>query len=123
MQMHAISKQYGLEESIKLAINAGIDILCFSNNIQNTEQRNVDIVHSVIRKMVTSGEIKPERIDQSYRRIMKLKSKLTSSQSMLEFYQQEAAKEKLRGDKLQVKVDEMNAQDTGKKKKKKKRRS
>jgi beta-N-acetylhexosaminidase len=124
MQMHAISKQYGLEESIRLAINAGIDILCFSNNIQNTEQRNVDIVHDVIRKLVTSGEIKPERIDQSYRRIMKLKSKLRSSQSMLEFYQQDAAKEKLRADKLQMKIDEMNAQqDTGKKKKKKKRRS
>lgn len=123
MQMHAISKQYGLEESIKLAINAGIDILCFSNNIQNTEQRNVDIVHSIIRKMVTNGDIKPERIDQSYRRIMKLKSKLSTSQSMLQAYQQEAAKEKLRADKLQLKIDEMNKQpvDTGKKKKKKRR--
>lgn len=125
MQMHAISKMYSLEESIKLAINAGIDILCFSNNIQNTDQRNVDILHGVIRKLVTSGEIKRERIDQSYRRIMKLKSKLTAASSASEFYQQEAAKEKLRGDKLQVKVDELNAQlsDTGRKKKKKKKRS
>lgn len=122
MQMHAISKQYGLEESIKLAINAGIDILCFSNNIQNTEQRNVDIVHGIIKKMALSGEIKPGRIDQSYRRVMKLKSKL-NAQSMLEMYQTEAAREKLRADQLQMKLDEINAQPDTKKKKKKRRRS
>src|SRR5690606_24668153 len=33
MQMHAITKHYGLEEAIRMAINAGIDILTFSNNI------------------------------------------------------------------------------------------
>jgi beta-N-acetylhexosaminidase len=123
MQMHAISKQYGLEESIKLAVNAGIDILCFSNNIQNTEQRNVDIVHGIIKKMVLSGDIKRERIDQSYRRVMKLKAKLSTSQSALEMYQTQAAKEKLRADQLQMKLDQANAEPEGKKKKKKKKRS
>ncbi len=125
MQMHAISKQYGLEESVKLAINAGIDILCFSNNIQNTEQRNVDIVHGIIKKMVLSGDIKPERIDQSYRRIMKLKSKLANSESALQMYQEVAAREKLRADRLQQKVDELTSApaDNSKKKKKKKKRS
>jgi beta-N-acetylhexosaminidase len=124
MQMHAISKQYGLEECIKLSINAGIDILCFSNNIQNTEQRNVDIVHGIIRKLVLSGEIKPERIDQSYRRIMKLKSKLSDSQSQLQYYQAEAAKEKLRADQLQVQLEEAKKTPPpaeGRKKKKKNR--
>jgi beta-N-acetylhexosaminidase len=123
MQMHAISKQYGLEESVRLAINAGIDILCFSNNIQNTEQRNVDIVHGVIRKMVLKGEITPERIDQSYRRVMKLKSNLGTTQSALENYQIQAAKEKLRADQLQIKLDQLNIpapQDTTLKKKKRK---
>ena len=28
MQMHAITKQFGMEESIRLAVNAGVDILC-----------------------------------------------------------------------------------------------
>jgi len=123
MQMHAISKQYGLDESIKLAINAGIDILCFSNNIQNTDQRNVDIIHDVIRKLVINGDIKRERIDQSYHRIMRLKSKLATSQSALQMYQEVAAREKLRADRLQQKVDEMNAKpaDTGRRKKKKKK--
>ncbi|HEX8059493.1 MAG TPA: glycoside hydrolase family 3 N-terminal domain-containing protein [Cyclobacteriaceae bacterium] len=126
MQMHAITKQYGLEESIKLAINAGIDIMCFSNNIQNSDQRNVDIIHDVIRKLVGKGEITKERIDQSYHRVMRLKSKLSTTQSSLQMYQEVAAREKLRADQLQQKVDDMNskaAAGDGKKKKKKKRKS
>lgn len=125
MQMHAISKQYGLEESIKLAINAGIDILCFSNNIQNTDQRNVDIIHAAIKKMVLNGDITPERIDQSYHRIMKLKSRLGSNQSQLQMFQEVAAREKLRADRLQQKIDEMNskpAEDPKASRKKKKKK-
>ena len=76
MQMHAIAKQYGLEEAIKLAVNAGVDIMCFSNNIQGTEERTVDKVHAIIKQFVANGEIPKERIEESYRRIMKLKSRL-----------------------------------------------
>lgn len=76
MQMHAISKNYGLEETIRLAINAGVDIMCFSNNIQGSDVRTVDRVHALIKSMVASGQIKQERIDESYQRIMLLKSKL-----------------------------------------------
>lgn len=74
MQMQAITKQYGLEDAIKLAINAGIDILCFSNNIQGSEERTVDKVHSIIRTLVERGQIKPGRIDEAFNRIIKLKS-------------------------------------------------
>lgn len=76
MQMQAIAKQYGLEESIRLSINAGIDLLCFSNNIQGSEERTVDKVHGIIRGLVDRGEIKQERIDQAYRRVMKLKKRI-----------------------------------------------
>jgi beta-N-acetylhexosaminidase len=76
MQMHAIAKQYGLEEAIKMAVNAGVDIMCFSNNIQGTEERTVDKVHAIIKQFVANGEIPKERIEESYRRIMKLKSRL-----------------------------------------------
>ncbi len=123
MQMHAISKQYGLEEAVKRAVKAGIDILCFSNNIQNTEARNADIVHQIIKKMVVSGEIPRERIDQSYRRIMKLKARLQTTASQAEFYQLEATKERVRADALQAQIDELKAQaETKVKKKKKKKR-
>jgi len=77
MQMHAITKQYGMEESIRLAINAGVDILCFSNNIQGSEVRTVDKVYTVIRGFVEKGQISKERIDESFRRIMKLKKQLS----------------------------------------------
>lgn len=75
MQMQAVAKQYGLEEAIKLSINAGVDILCFSNNISGSEERTVDKVHSIIRAQVESGQIKRERIDEAYRRIRRLKAK------------------------------------------------
>lgn len=76
MQMHAISKNFGFEESIKLAINAGVDIMCFSNNIAGTDERTVDKVHSIIKKYVTTGEIKPERIEESFQRIVQLKASM-----------------------------------------------
>lgn len=77
MQMHAITKQFGMEESIRLAVNAGVDILCFSNNIQGSEQRTVDKVHTTIKSFVESGQISKARIDESFRRIMKLKKQLS----------------------------------------------
>jgi beta-N-acetylhexosaminidase len=80
MQMHAISKYYGLEEAIRLAILAGVDILTFSNNISDTQERTVDRVHSIIRKFVEDGAIPQERIDQSFRRIMALKKRIGMSQ-------------------------------------------
>ncbi len=91
MQMHAITKYYGLEEAIKLAVNAGVDIMTFSNNIQGSEERTVDKVHAIIRKMVQTGEIKKERIEESYRRIMKLKGRLMEN-DLASYYQRELEK-------------------------------
>ncbi len=76
MQMHAIAKHYGLEEAIKLSILAGVDILTFSNNISGSQERTVDVVHRIIRKFVQDGVITPERIDESYKRVMALKKRL-----------------------------------------------
>jgi len=90
MQMHAITKHYALEESIKLAIEAGVDILTFSNNIQGSQERTVDKVHQIIRKLVESGAIPEERIDQSFKRIMALKQKMAGSRE--EFYRKELVK-------------------------------
>lgn len=73
MQMHAISSFYGFEESIKKAINAGVDILIFSNNIENAKLYSPENIHASIKKMVLNGEIKMERIEESYLRILQLK--------------------------------------------------
>lgn len=78
MQMHAIAKHYGLEQAIVMAVNAGVDILCFSNNIQGSEERTVDKVHQIIKANVAKGVIPRHRIEESFRRIVVLKSQLLS---------------------------------------------
>lgn len=80
MQMHAITKHYGLEEAIKLAINGGVDIMTFSNNIQGSDERTVDKVHTIIKTLVTNGQIKRERIDESYKRIINLKAHINQGE-------------------------------------------
>ena len=79
MQMHAITKHYGLEDAIRLAILAGVDIMTFSNNISGSDERTVDKVHTIIRDMVARGVIPEARIDESFDRIMKLKKRLNPS--------------------------------------------
>lgn len=73
MQMHAITRHFGLEKTIELAINAGVDVMLFSNNIQGSEERTIDTVHAIIRKLVDEKKIPASRIDESYQRIIKLK--------------------------------------------------
>ncbi len=78
MQMKAIANNYGLEEAIRLAVNAGVDIMCFSNNIQGVQVRTVDKVHAIIKSFVATGAIPKSRIDESFNRIMKLKGSLST---------------------------------------------
>ena len=79
MQMHAITKHYGLEDAIRLAIQAGVDIMTFSNNISGSDERTVDKVHSIIRGMVKRGVVSEARIDESFDRIMKAKRQMIAS--------------------------------------------
>jgi beta-N-acetylhexosaminidase len=78
MQMKAIADRYGLETAIRLAIDAGVDILLFGNNTSwdpEIATKATEIIRSLVqRKLVT-----PERIEQSYRRIMNLKKRYLSA--------------------------------------------
>ncbi len=76
MQMQAITKYFGLEFAIEKSINAGIDILLFSNNQLKKDQVTIDNIISIINKKIISGKIKKERIEESYKRIQKLKQKI-----------------------------------------------
>ena len=78
MQMHAITKHYGLEDAIRLAILAGVDIMTFSNNISGSDERTVDKVHSINRRMVQEGIISEARIDESFDRIMAVKKRMSA---------------------------------------------
>jgi beta-N-acetylhexosaminidase len=81
MQMQAITKHYGFEQAIKLAILGGVDIMTFSNNIAGSDERTVDKVHSIIKGYVTNGDISRSRIDESFKRIMTLKKRLTENET------------------------------------------
>jgi len=76
MEMGAITENFGQEEAIEKAINAGCDILVFSNNTSFFNEDIVSEVVSIIHKLVDDGKISKERIRQSYDRIMKLKEGL-----------------------------------------------
>lgn len=73
MQMGAIVKHYDLETAIKLAINAGVDLLIFGQMLGHTP---VPLLHQTLKDLVLSEEISEARIDESYARILKLKQKL-----------------------------------------------
>lgn len=72
MEMKAISSQYGLEHSVPDAIDAGIDLLCFGNNLTydpNITGKACDI----LVRAVESGRILASRVDEAYGRVMALK--------------------------------------------------
>ncbi len=76
MQMRAISKEYGVEEAIKLSVNAGVDMIMYCNNVPGSENSYAEKIHAIIKAHVLSGAIDRERIEESYERIMKLKKQL-----------------------------------------------
>ena len=76
LQMGAISKKYGLKNTLKLAINAGDDILLIGNQLDPTKVKSTKVLVETIKKLVKSGEVKEENIDKAYVRIQKLKKKL-----------------------------------------------
>ncbi|MBN9228785.1 MULTISPECIES: glycoside hydrolase family 3 protein [Legionella] len=75
MQMKAISDNYGLEQALVLAINAGADMLMFGNNLSVPEQNPAQVI-DIIEAKVQSGEIRQERINEAYQHILALKKSL-----------------------------------------------
>ncbi|WP_341808751.1 glycoside hydrolase family 3 N-terminal domain-containing protein [Wolbachia endosymbiont (group E) of Neria commutata] len=75
MQMRAISDQYGLANAIKLAINAGVDILLFGNRLISITQNPKQLI-DIIYNSIQLGEISEKRINEAYQRIMKLKAQI-----------------------------------------------
>jgi beta-N-acetylhexosaminidase len=82
MQMNAISQNYGFEKGIEMAINAGVDIVMFGNNVsKDVKSVTATEVHQIIKKLVKDGTISQNRINESYVRITRLKQKTFSEAS------------------------------------------
>ncbi|NQT64314.1 MAG: glycoside hydrolase family 3 protein [Candidatus Marinimicrobia bacterium] len=78
LQMGAIIKRFELEEIVIAAINAGCDILQFSDPLdldENLSQR----IKEIVLQAIENGQVDPQRIHDSYARIVDLKSRLSPS--------------------------------------------
>jgi beta-N-acetylhexosaminidase len=80
LEMKAISSHYGLENAIHYAIEAGVDLLCFGNNMKFDPNICAEAV-DIIDRLVGAGKISEARIDESYQRISELKLKQGSPMS------------------------------------------
>ena len=76
LQMGAISKKYGLKNTLQLAINAGDDILLFGNQLDPRHIVSTKTLVETIKSLVKSGKVRKQSITNSYNRIQRLKRKL-----------------------------------------------
>ena len=68
MQMQAIAAHYGLETAIRLALDAGVDILLFANN--STYDPDIGRkTFTIIKTLVDNDTISRKRIEESWERI------------------------------------------------------
>ena len=82
LQMKAISGHYTLDKRVALAINAGVDILLFGNQLENVTVK--ELVNSIFTQ-VKSGMIPMQRIQESNARIAALRAKYMIKQKPIEF--------------------------------------
>ncbi|TAL66486.1 MAG: glycoside hydrolase family 3 protein [Legionella sp.] len=73
LQMQAIASHYSLEESLLLTINAGADMLIFGNQLGS---HNAPQIIDIIEQLVMQQKISTQRIDEAFRRIMRLKQQI-----------------------------------------------
>jgi beta-N-acetylhexosaminidase len=77
MHMGAIAQHYGLEIAIEKAINAGVDILMFSNNSRDFyDAEAASKAIATIKKLLNEGKITTAQIEKSYQKIIKLKAEM-----------------------------------------------
>lgn len=75
MEMGAITKHYGFEEAIIRAVNAGNDILLFSNTVKPS----LELPDRILSVLLDEADRSPAfraKIEQSYRRILDLKQRI-----------------------------------------------
>lgn len=78
MEMKAIASHYGLEQAMQLGIQAGLDMLCFGNNM-NFDANIGAKASEIISRLVQNGAISETRIDESHQRIQKMKQRLAAN--------------------------------------------
>lgn len=77
MAMGAIVNEYSFEAAIRMAIEAGADMLCLSNNGSRYDSELVPKTVRVIKKLVNDGTVSAERIHVSAERVRALKKSVS----------------------------------------------
>lgn len=72
LAMGAIVSQYSFEKAVRMAVMAGADLLCLSNNGGTYDLNMVPRAVNVIKKMLEKGEITEAQIRESADRVRKL---------------------------------------------------
>ena len=75
LQMRAVSDHYALEEAVRLAVDAGVDILLFGNNL-HWDPDMAERAFTALRHLVDSGAVPQARIEASWLRIQNLLNRL-----------------------------------------------
>lgn len=76
LAMGAITKQYGFEEALRMAISAGCDLLCLSNNGSSYDPNMVPHAVEAIMRFVETGELSADDIHAAAERVRALKNTL-----------------------------------------------
>lgn len=74
MAMQAITNNYSFEEAVEYTVNAGNDILLYTSTLRNGTSLASQIIN-IIEDKVRKGIIPVSRIEESYARIIELKSR------------------------------------------------
>lgn len=72
LQMGAITQQWGFEDALRLAVQAGADLLTYGNNLDTFDADVGRRAYDALLGHVRSGAISEDRVAASYRRIAAL---------------------------------------------------
>ncbi len=76
LQMGAITKKYNLKKTLKLAINAGNDLLLFGNQLSVNNMVSIKKLVNTIKSLINNKEINIETINRANQRLKELKNKI-----------------------------------------------
>lgn len=79
MAMGAIVNEYSFETALRMAVEAGADLLCLSNNGGTYNSELVPQAVRTIKRMVADGTVSAERIHASAERVRALKAEVRNS--------------------------------------------
>ncbi len=75
LQMGALAKKYAMEQIVRMAVEAGSDILIFSNNSRDIpfDPDLAQRAHAILVDLVRKGVVSGDRLYESWRRIAAMK--------------------------------------------------